>query len=164
MRKAVLAFVLGLVIGILVTVFAPPFLAPYVPGFLQRGAMAEAEVVDKGWDGKRLLVTLRAEEGVTLATFNSKAPKIDLLVRPGDLVTLDLDQYQPFVEDPEIARVRQQDQSPATADQGEPAAMAEAGPEVESDPVPEDDIASEAVAASVEEEPETEAPSMDEED
>ncbi len=86
----------------------------------------EGVVESKRWDDDRLLLTLVTADGAVLATFHRKVPEIDLLVAPGDSVSLALGRYRPFVEDPEIARVvktppaAEVEASPPTVLQDEP--------------------------------------------
>lgn len=54
-----------------------------------------------------------------LATFRRRVPAIDLLVSPGDSLTLGLEAYRPFVEDPELMGVRKR-RVPAARGPGDP--------------------------------------------
>jgi hypothetical protein len=80
-------------------------------------------VVGKRLQGKRLLLTVNAAEGTILATFGKRVEEIDMLVEEGDLVTLGVPRYEPFVEDPPVLAVRKRE-SPALA----------AGPEAPAEP------------------------------
>ncbi|HKK08026.1 MAG TPA: TOBE domain-containing protein [Gemmatimonadota bacterium] len=99
--------VAGLVLGVLGTVFLPGLVRPYLPAALRGGATrVHGRVVEKGRDGERLLLTVDTPDGAMLATFHKRVPEIDLLVAPGDSVTLGVDAYRPFIEGPELLGVR----------------------------------------------------------
>ena len=104
MKAKVLILLVGLLLGLAAAVLFPRFRDQLTPGVL-RPAPTEGVVEDKRSEGDRLLLTLVTADGAVLATFTKKVAEIDLLVTPGDTVSLGLDGYRPFVEDPEIERV-----------------------------------------------------------
>lgn len=99
--------VAGLVVGIVGTLFLPDLLAPYLPEALRPHRLrVDGQVLKKRAEGDRLLLTVETDSGAMLATFRRRTAAIDLLVEPGDSVTLGLDRYRPFVEDPGLQGVR----------------------------------------------------------
>jgi hypothetical protein len=104
MKVKVFLLVLGFLVGLAAAVLAPGLRERLMPeGW--RGAPTEGVVEEKRSEEGRLLLTLVTADGAVLATFTQRVAEIDLLVAPGDTVSLSLDGYRPFVEDPEIARV-----------------------------------------------------------
>lgn len=103
-------FLAGLLIGIAGTLLLPPLLRPYLPDSL-RGSreLAIGPVLAEQREGDRLLLTVRAEQGAMLATFTERVAEIDLLVSVGDTVSLGVQRYQPFVENPSFEGVRKAD-------------------------------------------------------
>jgi hypothetical protein len=63
-------------------------------------------------EGERLLLAVQTAQGAILVTFKKKVAEIDLLVQQGDIVTLGLSRYEPFVDEPVIERVRKQEPTP----------------------------------------------------
>lgn len=103
----ILAFAAGIALGAGGMIYGPELVAPYLPEALQRKIPnLEGTVVVKKREGDRLLITIHTQEGSILATFKEKVAETELLISEGDLITLVLRQYQPFVEDPVIGRVR----------------------------------------------------------
>lgn len=101
------AFVVGLALGVSGTLLGPRWLSPYVPEAIRaKGEHVEGKVTRKLKEEDRLLLTIVTKEGSILATFRKRIQEIDLLVEQGDLVTLSLRRYDPFVTDPVIERVR----------------------------------------------------------
>ncbi len=97
----------GLVLGVCGALFLPSLLTPYLPDTLRADRLRiGGEVLKKRVDGERLLLTVESDSGAMLATFRRRVSAIDLLVEPGDSVTLLLDRYRPFVEDPGLQGVR----------------------------------------------------------
>lgn len=97
----------GLVLGIAGTVLLPPLLRPYLPDSFQgQSEQVIGPVLGEQREGERLLLTIQAEQGAMLATFTERVPEIDLLVGPGDTVTLGVPRYQPFVENPSFEGVK----------------------------------------------------------
>jgi hypothetical protein len=78
----------------------PGLLAPF-----RDGEGVEGRVLEKALESDRLLLKIESEHGVFLATFTARQAEIDLLVEPGDTVTLDAREYRPFLEDPTLDRV-----------------------------------------------------------
>ena len=101
-----LTFVLGLGFGLGLPFVAPKYLDKYGPNFM-RGPTQQVKgaVVRKQSDPTRLLLTLSLKEGAMLATFEKTIAEISLLVEEGDIVTLAVRNYSPFVTDPPILRV-----------------------------------------------------------
>ena len=85
---------------------ASRYAMPYLPQFLQETVHPlEGTVTHKQRDQDRLLMTVTTADGTILATFLKQVPEIDLLVEEQDSVTLDVGQYEPFVNDPPILKV-----------------------------------------------------------
>lgn len=125
----VLIPLIGVAIGIGGTVLGPRPAGQYVPQSL-RGkppTIVEGQVVRKQREGDRLLLTVATPEGSILVTFRKKVTEIELLVAEGDTLTLALRRYEPFVENPEIERVRKPKSSGPEADQPGPASASGGG-------------------------------------
>ena len=106
-QGAILTFAAGIALGAGGTIYGPELVAPYLPEVLQRKfPNLEGTVVAEKREGDRLLLTIHTQEGSILATFKEKVAETELLISEGDLITLVLRQYKPFVEDPAIGRVR----------------------------------------------------------
>jgi hypothetical protein len=101
-----LVLVLGIALGAASTILLVQWAAPYLVESLQGGGLVEGQVLDKAPELDRLLLKITTEHGVFLATFTQKQKEIDLLVEQGDTITLDVPEYEPFLEDPTIKRVR----------------------------------------------------------
>ena len=102
MKRGLVHFLLGIVVGLVASLLLPRLLP--VSWRLALGSVegtVEAELLDEG----RLLLTLATPRGLVLASFEEDVARIDLLVELGDRVTLAARGYQPFLEDPVIARV-----------------------------------------------------------
>lgn len=105
-RKLIVTFLIGLVLGAVGVLLAQPFLSRNLPeavrGKLETvsGRVTAKRVADNG-----LLLTVVTPEGATLVTFTKRVNEIDLLVESGDSITLSMQQYDPFLRDPEIGRV-----------------------------------------------------------
>lgn len=109
-RGGILTFAAGIALGAGGTIYGPDLVAPYLPEALQRKvANLEGTVVVEKREGDRLLLTVQTQEGSILATFKEKVAETELLISEGDLITLVLRQYKPFVEDPVIGRVRKRE-------------------------------------------------------
>ena len=103
------AFLAGLALGVAGSIMAPGLAAPYLPTWIRgKTELFEGTVVRKHQEKDRLLLTVQSAQGAILATFRQRVPEIDLLVGEGDILTLALPGYQPFVDDPAIRRVRKQ--------------------------------------------------------
>jgi len=97
----------GLVLGIAGTVFVPRLLAPYLPDlFGGHGEILTGPVLAEERDGDRLLLTIQAEQGAFIASFTQRVAEIGMLVAPGDTVTLAVEDYDPFIENPDFEGVR----------------------------------------------------------
>ena len=108
----VVILLVGLALGLSLPTLAPRVAGPYLPGGLKSDAESVGgSVVKKRREPDRLLLTVSTPDGAILATFKKKATEIELLVDEGDELTLRLRQYQPFVEDPVITRVKK-DENP----------------------------------------------------
>ncbi|MDX1396074.1 MAG: hypothetical protein R3195_16950 [Gemmatimonadota bacterium] len=119
--------VTGLVLGIAGTILVPRFLAPYLPAvFGPRGERLTGPVLAEERDGDRLLLTLQTEPGALIASFTERVAEIALLVEPGDTVSILVDDYDPFVADPDFEGVRKASAPPAGTTPGAtPAAPAD---------------------------------------
>ena len=66
----------------------------------------EGKVTAKQLKQDKLLFTVSTPQGAILVTFKEKLSEIDLLIAKEDMITLGLQQYEPFVTNPMIIRVR----------------------------------------------------------
>lgn len=99
-------FSLGLGLGISAPLLVSRYLDPYFPDFLKEALHPlEGSVLHKQRQQDRLLITITTQDGTFLATFQRQVQKIDLLIEERDLVTLDVREYEPFVNDPRLLRV-----------------------------------------------------------
>ena len=105
MKAKILLLLLGVLVGVAAAVLLPGFRDRLLPDRL-RADPTEGAIAEKRLEEGRLLLTLVTDDGAVLATFTQRLSEIDLLVAKGDTVGLSLDGYRPFVEDPEIVRVR----------------------------------------------------------
>lgn len=105
MKAKLFLLLLGLLAGVAAAVFFPTLRDRLLPAGL-RSAATEGAIAEKRLEEDRLLLTLVTEDGAVLATFTERLSEIDLLVAAGDTVGLSLDGYRPFVDNPEIVRVR----------------------------------------------------------
>lgn len=110
------AFILGLGLGLSAPMLAARYMDPYLPEFLKETIHPlEGEVIHKQRQQDRLLITITTQDGTILATFQQQVPEIDLLIEERDRVTLDVKQYDPFVNDPPVLRVsKHQEEAPLT--------------------------------------------------
>jgi len=117
----------GLVLGVAATILAPRFLSPYLPDLFDgEREILTGPVLAEQRDGDRLLLTIQTGPGDLIASFSERVAEIDLLVGPGDTVTIAVDDYDPFIENPDIEGVRKATSSvaePTTTPPGESAAM-----------------------------------------
>jgi hypothetical protein len=101
-----IAFLVGLGLGLSGPMLASRYANPYLPSFLKETVHPlEGSVRHKQHEQNRLLITITTPEGTILATFQQQIPEINLLIEERDLVTLDVQRYQPFVTDPTVLRV-----------------------------------------------------------
>ncbi|WP_447964343.1 hypothetical protein [Nitrospira sp. Ecomares 2.1] len=99
-------FVLGIGLGLGAPVLVSRYAQPYLPQFLQETVHPlTGTVTHKERQQDRLLMTVTTQNGTILATFQKQVPEIDLLVEEQDSVTLDVKQYEPFVNDPPVIKV-----------------------------------------------------------
>ena len=99
---------IGIVLGIGAATRGPAFVAPYLPKTVD-GASARivGQVVRKQRDGNRLLVKVDTAQGPMLAIFTQKVADLDVLLDPGDTVTLVTRAgYETFVNDPTFEGVK----------------------------------------------------------
>jgi len=116
MKLWVIVFILlfGIALGVVGTIFAPDVAGPYLSEAFRvtKAETMDGEVVRKLREVERLLLTVQTPQGAILVTFKKKVAEIDLLVQQGDIVTLGLSRYAPFVDEPAIQRVRKQEPTP----------------------------------------------------
>jgi len=102
-------FCLGLGLGLSGPLLATRYMEPYLPQFLKKPLHPlEGIVTHKQREQDRLLVTVTTQNGTILATFRKQMAEIDLLVEEQDSMTLDVKQYEPFVNDPPVLKVNKQ--------------------------------------------------------
>jgi TOBE domain len=100
-------FVIGVVVGFGVANRGPALIAPYVhKASSSSGERIEGQVVRKQREGNRLLVKINTAQGPMLVTFTQKVADFDVLLDPGDTVTLTVPGYATFVEDPVFERIK----------------------------------------------------------
>ena len=138
-RRRLPAFLIGLLLGVAGTILVPTYLGSYLPSFLRGETVTvEGPVLAKqrpSEGGDRLLLTVQAAQGAMLVTFTERVSEIDLLVDEGDVVSLGVKRYEPFVENPAVRGVEKNpalrgvDENPAAGsdeaspiDDAEPAA------------------------------------------
>jgi hypothetical protein len=105
----ILAFTLltGVILGIGAMTMGPALVAPYLPKSISgQGERIQGEVLRKQREGNRLLVKVGTTQGPMLVTFTQKVAELDLLLEPGDTVTLTTSGYATFVDDPSLDRVQ----------------------------------------------------------
>jgi len=97
----------GVVVGFAVANRGPALIAPYVHKATSgAGEHIEGQVVRKQREGNRLLVKINTAQGPMLVTFTQKVADLDVLLDPGDVVTLMIPGYATFVEDPVFERIK----------------------------------------------------------
>ena len=100
-------FVVGVIVGFGLASRGPALIAPYVQKASSRpGEHVEGQVVRKQRDGNRLLVKINTLQGPMLVTFTQRVADLDVLLDPGDTVTLMIPGYATFVEDPVFERIK----------------------------------------------------------
>ena len=98
----------GMVVGFGAATRGPALIAPYLPTAGSGvGERIEAQVVRKQREGNRLLVKVTTAQGPMLVTFTQKVADLDVLLDPGDTVTLSIPGYATFVENPILERVKE---------------------------------------------------------
>jgi hypothetical protein len=97
----------GIILGIGAATIGPALVAPYLPKSMSgQGARIEGEVLRKQREPNRLLLKVGTAQGPMLVTFTQKVAELDLLLEPGDTLTLLTPGYATFVEDPTLDRVQ----------------------------------------------------------
>lgn len=104
-----LVFAFGVGAGLGAPFLASKYAEPYLPQMLKVPVHPLAgTVTQKQRDQDRLLMTVTTDDGTILATFRKQISEIDLLVEEQDSITLDVSQYQPFLNDPSVLKVHKQ--------------------------------------------------------
>jgi hypothetical protein len=98
--------VIGIALGVAGTILLPQYARQYLPDLFGRPVTVEGKVLEKESEIDRLLLKIVTEEGVVLATFTERQREIGLLVDVGDTVVMDLEEYDPFLTDPALRRVK----------------------------------------------------------
>lgn len=76
----------------------------------------EGDVVRKQRESDRLLLKIATAQGPMLVTFTQKVAELDVLLEPGDTVTLMTRGYATFVQDPELERVKRPRATPPSSE------------------------------------------------
>ena len=96
----------GVILGIGAMTMGPALVAPYLPKSISgQGERIQGEVLRKQREANRLLLKVGTTQGPMLVTFTQKVAELDLLLEPGDTVTLTTSGYATFVDDPSLDRV-----------------------------------------------------------
>jgi hypothetical protein len=137
-RRTLATFLVGFVLGIVLALVGRAFLGSRLPDSIAgRRESLDGVVTAKQLEQDRLLLTVVTPAGATLVTFKKRVAEIALLVDEGDRITLSLSRYQPFLEDPQIARVLPPDLYAGPPEHiGPDSAVAEADTLTETDSVP----------------------------
>jgi hypothetical protein len=98
-------FLLGLLTGAVIAAIGPSWWQALLPDSLFPGGAMESVVLAESREKDHLLLKLETPNGVLLATFTQKVEEVDLLVEPGDRITLRLGRYEPFLTDPRVEKV-----------------------------------------------------------
>lgn len=105
-RRLAGTLVLGFVLGVAAAIAVPKLAGPRLPdAWRGERQLLPGVVRAKQLESDRLVLTVPTAEGTLLATFTEERADIDRLVQEGDSVTLRVRKYEPFVENPGIARV-----------------------------------------------------------
>lgn len=123
----------GLFLGWLSASLAPKSWQAYIPDALRPGGQVDGVVLEKSTETDRLLLKLTTEQGMILATFSERQEEIDLLVENGDTVTIRVQRYEPFLENPPIERVRKPTAAEAPPPPAPPEEISERLPEPDRD-------------------------------
>jgi hypothetical protein len=104
------AMLVGAIVGVGAATKGPAVFAPYLPTSVNKAReRIEGDVVRKQRDGNRLLVKVMTAQGPMLAVFTEKVADLDVLLDPGDMVTLlTTSGYATFIEDPILERLKAQ--------------------------------------------------------
>ena len=109
-------FIVGAVVGGGLVNRGSTLIASYLPKAVSgAGEHLEGQVVRKQRDGNHLLVKLTTPQGPMLVTFTQKVADLDVLLDPGDTVTLIIAGYATFVDDPMLERVKEPARAPASS-------------------------------------------------
>jgi len=107
----------GVVLGIVAAARGPALVAGYLPRSINGPTQRiEGEVVRKQREGNRLLVKVATAQGPMLVAFTQKVADLDVLLDPGDVITLVTTGYATFVDYPTlegVKRLQSQKSSPA---------------------------------------------------
>jgi len=97
----------GIILGFGIATRGPTVIAPYLPKAVGGSSVrVEGQVVRKQRDGNRLLVKVETPQGPMLVVFSEKAPDLDVLLDPGDRITLlTPGGYTTFVDNPALEHV-----------------------------------------------------------
>src|SRR5437899_12870116 len=102
------SFLVRVVLGVGLANGGPALITPYLlKSAGGSGEHIEGQVVRKQRDGNRLLVKITTARGPMLVTFTRKVADLDVLLDPGDTVSLVIPAYATFVEDPLLERVKE---------------------------------------------------------
>ena len=116
----------GFVLGVGAATRGPALVAPYLSQWVGRQSeRIEGQVVRKQREADRLLLKVATAQGPMLVTFAQKVAELDLLLEPGDTVTLSTTGYATFVDNPTLERVMRHGgagvaPAPATPSSGRP--------------------------------------------
>jgi hypothetical protein len=98
---------IGVLLGVAAAARGPALLSAYLPRSMNGPTQRiEGEVVRKQREGNRLLVKVSTGQGPMLVTFTQKVADLDVLLDPGDVVTLVTTGYATFVDDPVLEGVK----------------------------------------------------------
>ena len=99
----------GFILGVGAATMGPALVAPYLPKSISgQSERIEGEILRKQREANRLLLKVATAQGPMLVTFTQKVAELDLLLEPGDTVTLTTTGYATFVDDPTLERVKRQ--------------------------------------------------------
>ena len=102
----IVTLLIGVILGVGAATMGPALVAPYLPTSIGgHSERVEGEVVRKQREGNRLLLKVATAQGPMLVTFTQKVAELDLLLEPGETVTLITTGYATFVDDPTLERV-----------------------------------------------------------
>jgi len=103
----IVTLLIGVILGVGAATMGPALVAPYLPTSIGgHSERVEGEVVRKQREGNRLLLKVATAQGPMLVTFTQKVAELDLLLEPGETVTLITTGYATFVDDPTLERVK----------------------------------------------------------
>ncbi|MBI2080462.1 MAG: hypothetical protein HYT86_01870 [candidate division NC10 bacterium] len=107
MRQRAIVLGIGLVLGAAAALLVPRWLAPALPeSWRPEQTLIVGQVLQKVERETQVRLVVETEWGALLASFTDEAAeRVRLLVDEGDEVALVLSAYQPFVDNPEVARV-----------------------------------------------------------